>query len=257
MRCASPVVLLCALVCGSADAAAQTVAPPSDPPDLLTLSLEQQRELDDWLAKMDKWRRQQIKYDNRPTRDRMGRIVPRREAPAAPAWLNAHCDALARTDAARLERTNTACALLEDPLADITRLQQQVVREQAEQPVKYSAFLRRLHFDGGWVTTSNGPRSYGIVGTHMTLVDVGRVQMFGPPGVMLLSVPDGAGRRVTLGYTWGVSVRLADVRVSSPASNLSLFLTFSKVWMNGDGGDSVSGGDTQIVGLSIAPRKNR
>lgn len=247
MRCASLVVLSCALFFGAADAMAQGLSP------------QQQRELDAWLEKMDTWRRDRVKHDNRATRDVLGRVVPRPERPPEPAWLASHCAALTVTATATApsERTSSACALLADPLADIALLQQQLVREQAEAPAKYSAFLRRLHVDGGWVTTSNGPRAYGIVGTHITLVDVGRIQMFGPPGVMLLSVPDGDGRRTTLAYTWGLSVRLTDLRVSAPTSNLSLFLTFSKLWMNGDGGDNVSGGSTQIMGLSVAPRKKR
>ena len=208
---------------------------------------------------MEKWQRYRAKHDNRPARDAFGRIVPRRPPPVEPAWLASHCaavEALSVVD--RPERISKACALLVDPLpaAEVDLLQRQVAQEEAEAQEKYRSFLTRLHLDGAWVTTSSGPRAYGIVGFHMTLVDIGRVQMFGPPGVILLSMPDGGGnRRMTLGYTWGLSVRLADLRVSSPTANLSLFLTMSKVWVNGDAGDPVMGGSAQIVGFSLAPRK--
>jgi hypothetical protein len=96
---------------------------------------------------------------------------------------------------------------------------------------------------------------YGIIGSHVSLVDVGRLQVFGPPGVMLLTLPDEhGGRRVTLGYTWGLSPRLADVRIGAAAKNLTLFLNVTKVFLK-SGSSNTRGFDT--VGFSLAPRKKR
>jgi hypothetical protein len=81
--------------------------------------------------------------------------------------------------------------------------------------------------------------------------------VFGPPGILLLSVPDYAGsRRVTLGYTWGLSVRLADVRLFRPAKDVTVFLNVSKVWM-ANGGDERTPGGYNMMGFSIASRKKR
>jgi hypothetical protein len=97
-----------------------------------------------------------------------------------------------------------------------------------------NTFLSRIHLDGLWTTTSTDARFYGLVGSHISLVDVGRVQFFGPPGVIVLSIPDGHGsRQIRMGYTWGMSVRLVDVRLFAPSKNLTLFLSMTKVWIVG------------------------
>ena len=94
-------------------------------------------------------------------------------------------------------------------------------------------------------------RSYGLIGSHLSLVDIGRVQVFGPPGVMLLSVPDGRGsRRLELGYTWGVSVRLADMRLFG-GREMTLFVNFTKVWV--ETGSATGRQAYDIVGFSVAP----
>jgi len=123
---------------------------------------------------------------------------------------------------------------------------------------KHTSFLTRVHIDGLWTTASSNNRFYGLVGSHVSLVDVGRLQVFGPPGVLLLSVPDASGsRRITLGYTWGLSVRLADVRIFGPTRDMTLFLNVSKVWIaTGSEGQGTSRG-YDMMGFSIAPRKKR
>ncbi|HET6614281.1 MAG TPA: hypothetical protein VFH62_00215, partial [Dehalococcoidia bacterium] len=98
---------------------------------------------------------------------------------------------------------------------------------------------------------------YGLVGSHISLVDIGRVQFFGPPGVIVLSVPGPRGREIRAGYTWGMSVRLRDIRLFSPTKNMTLFLTMSKVWLTGGTYDKLAPGGFDIAGFSIAPRKHR
>jgi hypothetical protein len=121
-----------------------------------------------------------------------------------------------------------------------------------------SSFLSRLHLDGMWTTTSTNGRLYGIVGSHLSLVDIGRIQLFGPPGVMLLSIPDGTGgRQMALGYTWGLSIRLGDVRIGAPTKNMTVFLNVTKVFLGPTEGPAASSRGYDIVGFSIAPRKRR
>jgi hypothetical protein len=115
-----------------------------------------------------------------------------------------------------------------------------------------------VHLDGLWTTAASQNRFYGIVGSHVSLVDVGRLQVFGPPGVMVLSVPDVNGsRRITVGYTWGLSVRLGDVRIFGPTKDKTLFLNVSKVWLTGNVTSEETTGGYQMMGLSIAPRRKR
>jgi hypothetical protein len=253
----------CALVLGGATATAAQPLPPaaSDLVIVEPLTPEQDRELDEWLSALEKWQRYEAKYRNRPARDSMGRIVPRRPRPADPEWLPAYCASAAALGVVNLqERIAKACRLLvyTEPGPGAVRAQTQAARDDAEKPDKYSSFLRRIHIDGLWVTTSSGPRVYGIIGSHITLVDVGRVQIFGPPGVLLLSVPDvGNERRLTLGYTWGMSLRLGDVRLLSPTKNMTLFLTMSKVWVSGSNPEQTTAQNFQIAGFSLAPRRKR
>ena len=152
------------------------------------------------------------------------------------------------------DRVDHVCRLVDDPRRpDPAAGPAPVTSEKARQ-----SFLTRVHIDGLWTTTQDGARFYGIIGSHISLVDVGRVQVFGPPGVMLLTVPDGhGGRRVSLGYTWGVSLRLADVGIGTPNRNLTLFLNVTKLFgaRRRDGSPGPQG--YNIVGFSLAPRKDR
>lgn len=235
------------------------VPPASSDVQILALTADQVRELDEWLSAMQEWQEYDARWHNRSVRDAWGRIVARRPPPKPPGWLEARCAQAAAVaeDVQYDETTTRACRLLADPRARSVPAPVQAARMEAEKPPSHSSFLTRVHIDGLWTTSPSGGRFYGIIGSHMSLVDVGRLQVFGPPGVMLLSVPDGTGsRRITLGYTWGVSVRLMDVRLFAPTKNMTLFLNVSKVWLDaGDDQGKLRGFD--IAGFSIAPRKKR
>ena len=168
------------------------------------LTSEQARELDTWLSAMDKWRHNELKWRNRPRRDAWGRISGRRPLPDAPSWLPPYCASVAALDVAGLDRrTEQACQMLADPLKEAGTPQTQAKASQAvaERPEKHTSFLTRVHLDGLWTTTATQGRVYGLVGSHVSLVDIGRLQLFGPPGVLLVSVPDHEGsRRITLAY---------------------------------------------------------
>lgn len=261
MRVAGALLLSCSLLLGPATvAAAQQTSPPgspppSDSPEYIPLSPDQVRELATWLSAMERWRRYDAKWQNRPVHGASGRIVARQPPPDAPAWLEAHCASAAAAGVLEVEeRTQTACRYLVDPRATTESLSASA--QAAETPPKHSSFMTRVHLDGLWTTTSTDARLYGLVGSHVSLVDIGRVQIFGPPGVMLLSVPNGrGGRRVALGYTWGVSVRLVDLRLAARTKNATLFLNVSKVWVNGGIEGTGRSHGLDIVGFSVARKK--
>ena len=255
--------LLCSLILSVASSAAAQQLPTAVPQagsttvEIVALTPDQKGELTTWLSAIEKWQKYDEKWRNRPVHDGWARIVARKPPPPAPEWLAAHCASIA---AARLigfdARTAQACRLLEDPR---TPPDPSIAAALAasEKP-NHSSFLTRVHIDGLWTTTSSGGRLYGVIGSHVSLVDVGRLQVFGPPGVMLLTVPDENGdRSVTLGFTWGISLRLVDVRVGAPTKNLTLFLNVSKVFLaTGENGSHNTRG-FDIVGFSLAPRKKR
>jgi hypothetical protein len=245
----------------STNAAAQVVASPAFPTspatfDIAPLSTDQERELTRWLSAMEKWQQYDTKWRNRPVHNGWARVVERKAPPEAPVWLAGRCAMLA--DAYVLDlapRMETACRLVDDPRAASAA---PVARPAAEPQPKHSSFLTRIHLDGLATTSQTDARVYGIIGSHVSLVDVGRLQLFGPPGVLLLTVPDErGGRRVTFGYTWGLSIRLTDIRLNGPTKNMTLFLNVSKVWLgSGESGARNTRG-YDIVGVSIAPRKKR
>ena len=251
MPCARlPLLVSSILLLTAASGAAQHLPAPPPPVDTVVveaLTPEQERELASWLSEMNEWRDDEMKWKNRPRRDAWGRISRRRPAPEAPPWLEPYCARLAAAGVPALE----ACRLLADPRADAGAVPTRATAPDAEKPKK-SSFLRRVHLDGLWSTTSTQGRVYGLVGTHVTLVDVGRLQVFGPPGILLVSVPSVAGsRRINIGYTWGVSLRLADTRLFG-TKDMTLFLNVSKVWVGGGGGQGLD-----IIGFSLAPRSNK
>lgn len=235
------------------------VIPESRPPQL---SEEQERELARWIDEMSKWQRAEKRWPNQPAHDAYGRIVLRRPQPDAPEWLEPICAGRDEASISLLpEQVAGACRLLAglsvDPEVKALQQQTQNTRANKERLIKGS-FLSRVHLDGLWSTTSSDVRFYGLVGSHISLVDVGRVQFFGPPGVLLLSVPDGNGsRQIRVGYTWGMSVRLADIRLFGARKNATLFLSVTKCWTVGSNIDRLGSGGFDIAGLSLAPRKHR
>ncbi|NUR52961.1 MAG: hypothetical protein HOQ29_00800 [Acidobacteria bacterium] len=231
------------------------VIPDSRP---LQLSFDQAAELARWIDAMVKWQHAEKRWPNQPAHDAYGRIVRRQPRPEAPSWLEPTCAAHDEAALASTPALAQACRLLAglaaDPQAEVIQQQTQTARADKEKLIKGS-FLSRVHLDGLWSTTSSDVRFYGLVGSHISLVDVGRVQFFGPPGVLLLSMPNGKGsREIRVGYTWGMSVRLADITLFGAHKNATLFLSVAKCWTVGSNLDRLGTGGFDIAGLSIAPR---
>jgi len=257
--------IFCSFVLGFAMAAGARQLPGADTPasssafEIVPLTPDQDAELSAWLTALKKWQQYDEKWRNRPVRDGWGRISERRPPPTPPGWLDPYCAAVAAAGLTGFEaRTAIACRVLADPRASFAAVPPPLNAKLSAEKPPHSSFFTRLHLDGMWSTTSTNGRLYGIVGTHMSLVDIARIQVFGPPGLMLMTVPDGeGGRQVELGYTWGLSIRLGDVRISAPTKNMTVFLNISKVFL---GSMETAAGESRgddIVGFSIAPRKKR
>jgi hypothetical protein len=257
--------IFCSALFGLAPAAAARQLPGLDAEaashtfEIAPLTPDQEAELTTWLTAVRKWQQYDEKWRNRPVHDGWGRIAERRPSPTTPEWLPPYCASVAAAGLTGFEeRTEIACRVAADPRASFSAVPPPVSARLDDEKPAHSSFLTRLHFDGMWSTTSTNGRIYGIVGTHLSLVDIGRIQIFGPPGVMLLTVPDGyGGRRVAIGYTWGLSIRLGDVRLSAPTKNMTVFLNVSKVFLGSTDTAAGSSRGYDIVGFSIAPRKKR
>ena len=225
------------------------------------LSTEQQRELEKWLDAVIAWQREEKHSQNGPTHNSYGKIVQRKAEPVPPGWLAAYCTTIVvtRTDS-HAPKNERACGILRqlaaDPEAEAIRQKTLALRVDKEK-VHKTTFFSRVHLDGLWSTTSTDVRYYGLVGSHISLVDVGRVQLFGPPGILLLRMPDLAGsHQIRIGYTWGMSVRLFDLRLFGAEKNTTVFLSIAKCWTVGNATDRLNPGGFDIAGFSIAPRKH-
>jgi hypothetical protein len=231
------------------------------PPSPYALSAPQRAELDAWMHGMHKWQRMDKRWHNQPVHDVFGRILERVPRPAPPEWLESRCAAIGEAVKTSREPLAAACRVLAEMDEDVPVQELRAATTAsrlAHERVEKNTFLTRVHIDGLWTSTSSDVRLYGLVGSHISLVDVGRVQFFGPPGVILLSVPDASGERhVRAGYTWGMSVRLGDVRLFAPSKNMTLFLTISKVWVpGGTPMERLQPGGFDIAGFSLAPRRH-
>jgi hypothetical protein len=256
--------LLCAAVlCLAEIATAQNLSSNDSPPhasvDVVALTPQQNAELTTWLTALKKWQQYDEKWRNRPVHNGWGGVAERRPVPEAPGWLAGYCGSVAAAGLSGFEeRTEVACRVLDDPRSSFEAVPPPLSAPPDQENSRHSSFLSRLHFDGMWSTTSTNGRLYGIVGSHVSLVDIGRIQLFGPPGVMLLTIPDGSGgRRMALGYTWGLSIRLGDVRMGAPTKNMTVFLNVSKLFLGPTEGATANSSSYDIVGFSIAPRKKR
>jgi hypothetical protein len=261
-------VLGCVLLARSASAQQQEqsalpstpIAVPAMSVQLAPLTRDQSRELEQWIDDRIAWDHQQKRWQNGPAHNNYGKIVQRKMEPAPPVWLASYCTSVAvtRTDA-HAPTIERACALLRqvsaDPEAEAIRQRTLAMRADHEK-VHKSSFFSRVHLDGLWTTTSTDLRYYGLVGSHISLVDVGRVQFFGPPGILLLRMPDVSGsHQIRIGYTWGLSVRLFDARLFGAEKNTTVFLSIAKCWTVGNASDRLSPGGFDIAGFSIAPKK--
>jgi hypothetical protein len=127
-----------------------------------------------------------------------------------------------------------------------------IVREQERHEITKTRFWERIHLDGLWAVTQTGSRIYGLIGMHVTPVAVGRVQFFGPPGIILLSVPSEEGRVTRLAYTWGVSVELFEFKLPGTDRRAKAHVNVTKAWtFGGDSNVLAARSGLDVAGLSI------
>src|SRR5262245_46212653 len=98
----------------------------------------------------------------------------------------------------------------------------------AESPRSF--FLKSLLVDAMWVPTETGNNAVGLIGGHLAVANVGRVYVYGPPGVMVLR----SGGRVQTSYTWGFSVQVTEFTVPGTHKRAVLYLSLAKCWTHGD-----------------------
>ena len=113
-----------------------------------------------------------------------------------------------------------------------------------------ATFLRWLHTDVLWVPAESGNSTYGLIGVHLVVARVKRIDIYGPPGVMLLRQKTSTGWMYRPGFTWGMSIRLVDLKVPGVNRPLTAFINVSRCWTNGGEENAMD-----MVGFSFTWRR--
>jgi hypothetical protein len=156
----------------------------------------------------------------------------------------ARCASLNETERRKTEACKTDEERREDEYEE--RLK---AREEKERPTR-SSFLRWVHTDGLWIPTESGNPTFGLIGVHVAVAKVGRLHIYGPPGVIVLRQRTQHGWMFRPGFTWGVSIYLTDVRFPGTSRAALLFANLTKCWTHGDQRNGMS-----MAGLSVTWKK--
>ena len=122
-----------------------------------------------------------------------------------------------------------------------------------EKPVN-SSFMKWVHLDGGWVQSANSTIFQGLIGMHVAIFESGRLQFYGPPGVMLIRQEVGGNKhQLRPATTWGFSFRLFDSRIPGTSQQVRIFANLAKVWILGGSQDDIISASSSIdmMGLSV------
>jgi hypothetical protein len=181
----------------------------------VTLTSIEAKELEEFIHDFLKWKKWEDRWRNTVYKSTWTEHVKkdRKERPVPPTFLYNECNEMLPGSNGRVY---LACQILESYTqnsgAETIRALLEVERIRNESQAK-SLFEQRIHLDGLWPIASVDSYKYGgIFGVHLTILNLGRVEIFGAPGVMLMSLPDDAGgRQYQVGIDYGFSLRLFEV----------------------------------------------
>jgi len=223
----------------------------------LRLAPTQERVLRAWLHDIRSYRDWYERYRNRIARNLNGGIAKtRRQEPASPAWLPGKCEVLANFVPRPAGLLADGCDWLAYSQSRFTvdPVQQQILQAQLQnEQVPRSSFWKHVHLDAGWGSLDYRTHTYGLVGVHLTLPEIGkRVQIFLPPGVMLVSIPDGrGGHAFQPAATVGVSIKMFRFRFPHDRPGTGYFNLAHAYVINGSTGISMQS-TVDLLGLSFS-----
>jgi hypothetical protein len=223
-------------------------------------SEERLEELREWVRDTKDYLKWFARYRNRVVWATFYRSGDRKKQPPEPTWLEAECVSIPKDMRDGLFKE--ACGLLDTLNGVATRdsmYQQKVAKQlQVDEP-KHTTFLERLHLDAGWTFLHSGNRAFGLVGMHVTLIDIGgKVHLYGPPGVILIAHPSGGGWKYKPGYTWGISIDLFTFDIPGTKQKALAHMNFAKVWMFGKADtNTIREQGMDFGGLSLTWKKNK
>ena len=220
------------------------------------LDASQQRALKAWTEDVRAYQTWLDRNRNRIARNVFGFISDRRAMPPVLEWLPAKCDLLGDLEPAASPALTDGCNLLSfyrshftvDPAA-----QQALVNQKQNELDPHASFWKHVHLDAGWGSMDYRMKTYGLVGVHVTLPELAkRVQIYLPPGFLLLSMPDGhGGRTLQPAATVGVSIKMAQFEFPQQKPG-TIYFNIAKAYVFSHASPSSSNAAVDLIGLSFS-----
>ena len=256
------VLLFTLALLGASHAQAQDAsAVPASPVQIiqeLDIQLEsgQRHDVTRWMEDVRDYASWYDRYRNRISRNIFGFVGDRRRMPPVLAWLPAKCDALADFVPPPAGVLADACRLLSVYRSNFTLdpgAQQALLAQKQHEQDPHASFWKHVHLDAGWGSLDYRTQTYGLVGVHVTLPEIAkRVQIYLPPGFLLLSVPDGhGGRQFEPAATVGVSIKMFGFEFPQHRFGTAYF-NVAKAYVVNSGAAMSANAAVDLVGLSFA-----
>jgi len=224
----------------------------------IQLDAVQQQELKQWTENVRDYRKWYEHNRNRIARNYFGFTSGRKPIPPVPEWLPAKCDVMGDFVPTPRGALHDGCDLLSYYRSDFTidpTVQQALQAQTRNEQDPHSSFWKHVHLDAGWSSLDYRMHTYGLVGVHVTLPELAkRVQIFLPPGFLLLSVPNGrGGREIQPAATIGVSIKMFQYEFPQGKQGTAFF-NLAKAYVFNRQAAMASSGNTAVdlVGLSFS-----
>jgi hypothetical protein len=157
-------------------------------------------------------------------------------------------------------RKTEQCKTEEERREDEEKKKAQEIAEK-EKPTKTS-FWRRVHLDLPGIRAESGQRYVccSAVGIHLTIAEVKRLNIYGPPGVLLVRQKvDTDEWQWRAGYSWGLGYFLGTAKLPFLNRPARLYFNLTKVWTTRPAttavGISPDNSGVSMVGLSMVLAK--
>jgi len=223
----------------------------------IQLDQVQQHDVTGWIEDVRDYAAWYDRYRNRIARNIFGVVGERQQIPPVLPWLPAKCELLAdfvpRPDGSLAE----ACDLLAFYRSNFTiepGAQQATLAQKQNEQHPHASFWKHLHLDAGWAGLDYRRQTYGLVGMHVTLPEIaGRVQVYLPPGFLLLSLPDGHGSRTLQpAATVGVSIKMFGFEFPQNRAGTAYFNLAKAFVVDHASSPTGTESDVDLMGLSFA-----
>ncbi len=212
------------------------------------LTVADRAQVEQWVQDYTTWRKWAAEWRSRAEPGWFSRR-DRRPRPDPPGWLVDTCSGSVDDEPWLAE----PCTLVTDWQSDLMTAQlrdsQVAARTQKEAPTN-TLWWQHIHVDALWPVMQSRGTAVGMFGTHLTIDLTGRLEVFGAPGFIMLTVPTDAGREWTPATDWGFAVKLGTFTLPGMSDRATLHVNVARAWILGTAA-SLFGGSVDLVGLSV------